>query len=116
LDKVDVVSSSFETGGAGELSGFRQNALSGQNLKLARAVYYRRLTSRHTLLDFPLYLGSSLEYGRVWNNDSATFDSGYIKAGSVFFAFDTPLGPLSFSYGINDMHRSALYLSFGQTF
>jgi len=116
LDKADVVSSSFETGGARELSGFRQNALSGQNLKLARMVYYRRLTARNMLLDFPLYLGSSLEYGRVWNNDSATFDTGYIKAGSLFFAFDTPLGPLSFSYGINDMHRSALYLSLGQTF
>jgi len=116
LDKADVVSSSFETGGARELSGFRQNALSGQNVQLARIVYYRRLTSRNTLLDFPLYLGGSLEYGRVWNNDSANFDTGYIKAGSLFFAFDTPLGPLSFSYGINDMDRSALYLSLGQTF
>jgi len=116
LDKVDVVSSSFEIGGARQLSGFRQNALNGQNISLARAIYYRRLTSQNALLNFPLYLGSSLEYGRVWNNDSATFDTGYIKAGSVFFAFDTPFGPLSLSYGINDMHRSALYLNLGQTF
>jgi len=116
LEKVDIVSSSFETGGARQLSGFRQDALSGQNLNLARTVYYRRLTSQNPLLNLPLYLGASVEYGRVWNNDSATFDTGYIKAGSVFFAFDTPFGPLSFSYGINDMQRSALYLDFGQSF
>jgi len=116
LDKVDVVSSSFETGGARQLSGFRQNALSGQNLSLARAIYYHRLTSQNVLLDFPLYLGGSVEYGRVWNNNGMAFDSGYIRAGSLFVAFDTPLGPLSFSYGVNDMHRSALYLNFGQSF
>jgi len=116
LEKIDIVSSSFETGGAREFSGFRQNALSGQNLSIARAVYYRRLTSKNLFFNLPLYIGSSLEYGRVWNNDSANFDTGYIKAGSLFFALDTPLGPLNFSYGINDTHRSALYLSLGHTF
>jgi len=116
LDKPDVVSSSFETGGARQLSGFRQNTLSGQNLSLARMIYYRRLTPKSVLLDVPLYLGGSVEYGRVWNNDRSTFDTGYVRAGSLFVGFDTPLGPLRFSYGVNDMQRSALYLTLGQTF
>ncbi|MDP9503007.1 patatin-like phospholipase family protein [Pseudomonas protegens] len=116
LDNADVVTSSFLLGGARQLSGFRQDALSGQNITLARAVYFRRLTPRSYLpLDFPLYLGGSLERGRVWNNDNA-FDSGYINAASIFLGFDTPLGPLNFSYGFNDDNQKALSLNLGQTF
>ncbi|MCY1492503.1 Outer membrane protein assembly factor BamA [compost metagenome] len=116
LDEVDAVTSSFELGGARQLSGFRQDALSAQNVSLARLIYYRRLTPESILpLNFPLYVGGSLERGRAWNNDNA-FDSGYINAGSLFFAFDTPLGPLNFSYGLNDENEQALYLNLGQTF
>ncbi|WP_347904681.1 patatin-like phospholipase family protein [Pseudomonas purpurea] len=116
LDQADVVSSSFLLGGARQLSGFRQDAISGQNVSLMRAVYFRRLTPRSYLpLDFPLYLGASLERGRAWNNDNE-FDSGYINAASIFLGFDTPLGPLNFSYGFNDDDQQAIYLNLGQTF
>ena len=116
LDKAEVVTSSFLLGGARQLSGFRQDAISGQNISLMRAVYYRRLTPRSYLpFDFPLYAGASLERGRAWNNDNE-FDSGYINAASIFIGFDTPLGPLNFSYGFNDDDQKALYLNLGQTF
>ncbi|WP_191488722.1 patatin-like phospholipase family protein [Pseudomonas sp. FEN] len=116
LDDAEVVTSSFLLGGARQLSGFRQDSIAGQNISLMRAVYYRRLTPRAYLpLDFPLYLGASLERGRAWNNDNQ-FDTGYINAASVFLGFDTPLGPLNFSYGINDDKQKALYLNLGQTF
>lgn len=116
LDKAEVVTSSFLLGGARQLSGFRQDAISGQNISLMRAVYYRRLTPRSYLpFDFPLYAGASLERGRAWNNDN-DFDSGYINAASIFIGFDTPLGPLNFSYGFNNDDQKALYLNLGQTF
>ena len=116
LDTANVVTSSFLLGGARQLSGFREDAISGQNISLMRAVYYRRLTPRSYLpFDFPLYAGASLERGRAWNNDNE-FDSGYINAASVFLGFDTPLGPLNFSYGFNDDDQQALYLNLGQTF
>lgn len=116
LDDAEVVTSSFLLGGARQLSGFRQDALSGQNVSLARLVYMRRMTQRSFLpLDFPLYLGASLERGRAWNNDNA-FDSGYINAASVFLGYETPLGPLNFSYGFNDEDERALYLNLGRSF
>ena len=116
LDTANVVTSSFLLGGARQLSGFREDAISGQNISLMRAVYYRRLTPRSYLpFDFPLYAGASLERGRAWNNDNE-FDSGYITAASIFIGFDTPLGPLNFSYGFNDDDQKALYLNLGQTF
>ena len=116
LDDTNVVTSSFLLGGARQLSGFREDSISGQNVSLMRAVYYRRLTPRSYLpLDFPLYAGASLERGRAWNNDNE-FDSGYINAASVFIGFDTPLGPLNFTYGLNDANEQAVYLNLGQTF
>ena len=116
LDQANVVTSSFLLGGARQLSGFREDAISGQNASLLRAVYYRRLTPRSYLpLDFPLYVGGSLERGRAWNNDNE-FDSGYINAASIFLGFDTPLGPLNFSYGFNDDDQQAIYMNLGQTF
>lgn len=116
LDDTEVVTSSFVLGGARELSGLRQDSLSGQNASLLRVVYYRRLTPRAYLpLDFPLYLGGSLERGRVWNNDNA-FDSGYINAASIFLGLETPLGPLNLSYGANTAHEQAVYLNLGHTF
>lgn len=116
LNDAEIVTSSFQLGGAQQLSGFRQDALAGQNVSLGRMVYYRRMTPRSFLpLDFPLYLGASLERGRVWNNDNA-FDSGYINAASVFLGYETPLGPLNFSYGLNDQNEKALYLNLGHSF
>ncbi|BAU75651.1 patatin-like phospholipase family protein [Metapseudomonas furukawaii] len=116
LDRADTVTSAFVLGGARQLSGFRQDAIAGQNISLARVVYYRRMTPRSFLpLDFPFYLGGSLERGRAWNNDD-DFDSGYINAASLFISLDTPLGPLDFSYGLNDASERALYLNLGRVF
>ena len=116
LDDAPIVISSFQLGGARQLSGFRQDAVTGQNIALGRAVYYRRMSPRSFLpLDFPWYLGASLERGRAWNNDNS-FDSGYINAASVFLGYVTPLGPLNFSYGINDEDEQALYLNLGRSF
>ncbi|HDS1735732.1 MULTISPECIES: patatin-like phospholipase family protein [Pseudomonas] len=116
LDQTEVVTSSFVLGGARQLSGFRQDSVSGQNVSLLRMVYYRRLTPRAYLpLDFPLYVGGSLERGRAWNNDNE-FDSGYINAASVFLGLETPLGPLNLSYGTNSEHQQAVYLNLGHTF
>ena len=116
LNDADVVTSSFVLGGARQLSGFRQDSVSGQNISLMRMVYYRRLTPRAYLpLDFPLYIGGSLERGRAWNNDN-DFDSGYINAASIFLGLETPLGPLNLSYGANSEQQQAVYLNLGHTF
>jgi len=116
LDDAEVVTSSFLLGGARQLSGFRQDSLAGQNVSLGRMVYLRRLTPRSfSPLDFPLYVGASLERGRAWNNDNE-FDSGYINAASLFLSYETPLGPLNFSYGFNDEDERALYMNLGRNF
>ncbi|MGS0941121.1 patatin-like phospholipase family protein [Pseudomonas luteola] len=116
FNDIDTVTSSYLLGGARQLSGYRQDALSGQNYMLGRLIYYRRMTERSLLpLDFPVYLGGSFEQGRIWNNGN-NYDSGSITAGSIFLGFDTPLGPLNFSYGLNDDGQRAVYLNLGNNF
>lgn len=116
LDAKEVVSSSYQIGGAQQLSGYRENALAGQNISIGWMVYYRRLTPvRAFSLGLPVYAGLSLERGRVWNQAN-DLDSGYINAMSVFVAVDTPLGPLNLSYGFNDDDESAFYLNLGRSF
>lgn len=116
LDANEVVTSSYQIGGAQKLSGYRENALAGQNISIGRLIYYRQLTPIKSFsLGLPVYAGMSLERGRVWNQANE-LDSGYISAMSVFIAVDTPLGPLNFSYGVNDNSESALYLNLGRSF
>ena len=116
LDAKEVVTSSYQIGGAQKLSGYRENALAGQNVSIGRVVYYRRLTPMRTFsLGLPVYAGMSLERGRVWSQAN-DLDSGYINAISVFVAVDTPLGPMNFSYGVNDDSESAFYLNLGRSF
>jgi NTE family protein len=116
LDEAEVVTSSFLLGGPQQLSGFSQGAISGQNIGLGRLVYYRRMTQQAFLpLDFPVYLGASLERGRAWNRDNV-FDSGVITAASLFLGYETPLGPLNLGYGFNDEDEQALYLNLGSSF
>jgi NTE family protein len=114
---VNVAQSSFVLGGPGWFSGFRQDALAGQNYQLGRLVYYRRLTpSYFNAVRLPLYLGASLEYGRVYNRDETDFDTGYFGGGSLLLGMDTLVGPLFFGLGANEEGHEALYMKLGQTF
>ncbi len=104
-------------GGFLRLSGLQPNAIVGQNLALARAVYFRRITKRSALpLDIPLYLGGSLELGSTWLADES-FDLGeQIYSGSLFFGMDTPLGPLYLAYGRSEAGEQSFNLFLGQVF
>jgi len=114
---VNVAQSSFILGGPGLFSGYRQDGLAGQNYDLGRLVYYRRLNpSYFDILSMPLYLGTSLEYGRVYNRGEDAFDTGYFAAGSLLLGLDTFLGPLFFGLGANEEGQEALYMKLGQTF
>ncbi len=66
------VQSRFNLGGFVNLSGFSENALSGQHAGLARALYYRRVG---VMFFQAVYLGGSLEAGNVWE-DADDIDAG----------------------------------------
>ena len=113
IDGTAAVQDRFRLGGFTNLSGYNQDALSGQHSGLLLGSYYRRFTELRFL---PWYIGGTLEFGNVWEDSSdITWDS-LITAGSVFVGADTPLGPLYLGYGHAEQGRQSGFLFFGKTF
>lgn len=107
----------FQAGGLFNLSGYARNELSTENIVSGRMLYMRRLSERSPLfLDFPLYLGGSLEAARLDKAyDSDSFSQTAFGA-SVFLGADTPLGPGYLAVGHGDGGRTAGYIYFGRLF
>ena len=103
----------FRLGGFLNLSGLRTGELEGAYLARARGVYLHRMGTL-PIFGNTYYYGGSLEIGNVWQDRSAiTFGNTY-KAGSLFFAADSPLGPLYIAWGHTSRGDSTWYLLLGR--
>ncbi|WP_417456637.1 patatin-like phospholipase family protein [Kordiimonas sp.] len=91
----------FSLGGFLNLSGLRQDQISGKYYGLAGLAYYRRLNQGGiaSLFGVPIYAGLSLEAGNTWNRSSDIEFSKLRYGGSVFLGADTPIGPLYLGSG-----------------
>jgi NTE family protein len=113
IDGSAEVQNLFQLGGFLNLSGFNNNALSGQHSAKLAGVYYKRFTQLKFL---PWYIGGSLELGNVWEDrDDISADSAIIS-GSVFLGADTPIGPFYTGYGYAEGGNSSLFLFLGKAF
>ena len=113
IDGSAEVQNLFQLGGFLNLSGYNNNALSGQHSAKLAGVYYRRFTQLKFL---PWYIGGSLELGNVWEDrDDISADSAIIS-GSVFLGADTPIGPFYTGYGYAEGGNSSLFLFLGKAF
>lgn len=115
----------FALGGLLNLSGYPQNFLFGSDVRFGSLVYMRQFSdSRFSLMKTPLYLGASVERGRVIEPRLSTLqgasDSDWLWAGSLFLSWDSPIGPLYFGIGQAESDLLAnprrMYLSLGQLF
>ncbi|MGH8229434.1 MAG: hypothetical protein ACREU3_16300, partial [Steroidobacteraceae bacterium] len=107
----------FTLGGLFNLSGLPAQSLTGSNLGIARLLVYRQVGSGgEGVLDFPAYVGFSLEAGNVWQERQSIDFGSLRKDGSVFLGLDTPVGPVYFATGIDQTGTEAFYLSLGRTF
>ncbi|MCV2352816.1 patatin-like phospholipase family protein [Paucibacter sp. B2R-40] len=105
---------SLKLGGFLRLSGFAPNQLIGQELTLARMLYYRRI-SQGSLLE-GLYGGFSLETGRINNPLIQSNSEAWRRSASVFIGTDTFVGPLYLAYGRTFNGPSSFYLLLGPAF
>ncbi|QUJ67069.1 patatin-like phospholipase family protein [Photobacterium sp. GJ3] len=104
-----------ELGGFLNLSGIPKNSLSGNNKVFSALVYRYHLTDNDFgLFNSSVYLGTSLEWGGVYNNPDLSFSDlpGYY-AGSIFTGITTPFGPFILAYGQTAEDLSSFYLLFG---
>ncbi|MGB8712513.1 MAG: patatin-like phospholipase family protein [Onishia taeanensis] len=110
LDGTADIQDRYRLGGFLNLSGFANNSLSGQQAAVVTALYYRRFTPL-PILDW--YIGSSLEYGGVWEDKDDIGTDG-IAAGSLFMGADTPIGPLYLGVGQAQGGNTAAFFYLGR--
>jgi NTE family protein len=107
----------YSLGGFFNLSGLAPDSLIGPNFALARAIYFRKIgRGGEGFFEFPAYLGLSLELGNTWQHRGDLSYASARKDASVFFAFDTFLGPVYLGSGYDQAGTAAFYLFLGRTF
>jgi NTE family protein len=103
----------FTLGGPLQLSGYHIGELAGRRMEFGRLMYYNRSLTLPDLLGSGVYLGASLEAGRLKERVDGFPDGQTAKSASIFFAADTFLGPAYFGIGRGDNSRTTVYLLLG---
>ncbi|KZE35136.1 NTE family protein [Crenobacter luteus] len=103
-------------GGFLNLSGYQQDELLGERAALARLMLYRRVATLPSALGSGLYVGASLEAGKVWGWFGGPVEGGdtrWITGGSLFVGADTLLGPFFVGVGNAKGGQLTSYLFLG---
>lgn len=103
-------------GGFLNLSGYHQNALYGSH-KVFSALVYQYDLGRDVLglTQYPLYLGTSLEAGNIWQQRDAIDFGDLIYSGSLFLGTDTGIGPTALGFGFTNTGEQSVFLFMGNT-
>ena len=107
----------FSQGGILSTTGLRRNTEVGEHAARISLLAYRPLTTeRVQALEYPVFVGASLEAGRVFQDDEDLDISEAQLSGSIFAAADTPVGPLYLGVGGTQGQGFSALLSLGLTF
>jgi NTE family protein len=113
FDGTAPLQSLYRLGGRTRLVGFRPNELTGQAYAVGFGGYLYELAD---VLGRGAFLGGTLEYGNAWQDrDDIAFDDGILN-GSLYFGFDSWLGPLILGYGLREGGGSTAFVEIGQRF
>jgi len=105
------IQSLFLIGGLTRFAGYRPTERAVPNYALAYGGYTYELGR---VLSRSAVLGGTLEYGRIWNTGQ-NFDAGEDELhASVYFGFDSWLGPLQLGYGLREGGEGIFLLELGR--
>jgi NTE family protein len=104
-----------ELGGFLNLSGYQQDKLIGAHKALVALVYQYDLGQTVPgSADLPIYLGTSIEAGNIWQvSETVRFDD-LISSGSLYLGTDTSFGPAVFGVGFASDGEYTAFLSVGK--
>jgi NTE family protein len=105
----------FRAGGLFNLSGYRQNELTGQSYAVGTVQLRRRIGWLDRTLGSAAWAGTSLELGNVFERTDGTSAQGALAAGSVYLGVSSRLGPIYFGYGLSEGGRYSWYLYLGSS-
>ena len=96
-------------GGFLNMSGFQPDELIGQHFGMVGAGYRLQLGQSSFM---PGYAGFTVEYGNATQDREDMFAEGILN-GSLYFAYNTPLGPIYLGYGYNEDRSGLFFLRLG---
>jgi len=102
----------FTLGGPLTLSGYHVGEFSGKQMAFGRLMYYNRALALPDILGSGMYVGGSLEVGRLKERIDGS-DSGTLKSASIFLGADSFMGPGYFGLGVAPGNRWTIYLLLG---
>ncbi|MBR9729114.1 patatin-like phospholipase family protein [Shewanella intestini] len=105
-----------ELGGFLNLSGYHKQALTGAHKVFAAILYQYDLSGALTFTELPVYLGTSLEAGNVWQTRGDMDIKDLIYSSSLYLGTDTDWGPAALGFGFTDTGEQAFYLFIGKNF
>jgi NTE family protein len=103
----------FRAGGPFALSGLNHQQLAGDHYAIAIGSWRYELSGGRGF--FPAMAGLSLEYGNV-GDDRGDLLSDAISAGSLYFGYRSPIGPLYWGTGFAEGGEVAYFLRIGDVF
>lgn len=104
----------FPLGGFLKLSGYKNEQFRGNQYAFGSLVYYHELAELKPPLGRGVYLGGSLEAGRLWDVDTDFAAEKNRYGASVFLSADTFLGPFYFGWGVAATGDNSFYLLLGK--
>ena len=108
-DYLIPVSERFYIGGQKSFAGYNTDEVSGDKMVLGNLEFRFRLPCR-------LYLTTRYDMGQVFTSADAIKLSNLRWGAGVFLAYDSPLGPVDFGYGITEDNLDRVYFSVGLHF
>jgi NTE family protein len=103
----------FTLGGPQVLSGYHIGEFSGKQMAFGRLTYYNRALPLPDILGSGMYIGGSLEVGKLERRLDTGGDTGTLKSASIFLGADSFLGPGYFGLGIAPGGRWNVFLLLG---
>jgi len=104
----------FPLGGFLKLSGYANEQFRGNEYAFGSLIYQHQLTTLTPPLGKGLYLGGSLEVGRLWDVFEELNPSETRYGSSLFFGADTWLGPFYFGLGLSGDGDTTGYVTLGK--
>lgn len=117
LEDTPSYPAKFSLGGLYELTGLYSGELIGDNSALISAIYFYEIKQIQIIPNrpSPVYIGASLEEGKVWGNTNLDANR-FIGSASLFVAIDSMLGPFYLAVGATDTGRKAAHLTLRPAF
>ncbi|MEA3640913.1 MAG: patatin-like phospholipase family protein [Lamprobacter sp.] len=104
----------FPLGGFLKLSGYANEQFRGNQYAFGSLVYQHQLTTLTPPLGKGLYLGGSVEAGRLWDVREELNPSETRYGSSLFFGADTWLGPFYLGLGLSGDGNASGYVILGK--